>query len=90
MNTTIDTIYVITTSQKKFGYSYSTRELEDGKKAFIWHRAAQRDEIYGNENFIAGSSNTFTCEWSFVTNGSGTVLEYQWNGNDCPRTVSLN
>jgi hypothetical protein len=76
--------------QKKFGYSYSTRDLEDGKKAFIWHRANQRSEIYGNKNFIAGSSNTFTWEWSFVANGSGTVINYQWNGNDCPRTVNLN
>ena len=80
----------ISQPQKKFGYSFITRDLEGGKKAFVWHRSNQRSEIYGNSRYIAGSSNTFTCEWSFVTNDKGVVLDYQWNGNDCPRTIRLN
>jgi hypothetical protein len=80
----------ISQPQKRFGYNFITRELGGGKKAFIWQRAERRSKIYGNSNYITGRSNTFTCEWSFVTNDSGMVLDYQWNGNDCPKTVNLN
>lgn len=71
----------ISEAQKIFGYRYTVTQLEENRKAYIW----EMDRQMGT---LLTSTKTVHCNWSFVTDPEGKILDTQRIGY-CPSGIKI-
>ncbi len=74
----------ISEAQKMFGYKFSTNDLGNNRKAYIW----EMDRQMGFGMSLIGSTKTVPCNWTFVTNLNGKILDSQRFGY-CPSAIQI-
>ena len=71
----------ISEAQKVFGYKFITNQLDEKRKAYIW----EMDRQMGT---LLTSTKTVHCNWSFITDPSGKILDTQRTGY-CPDGIRI-
>jgi hypothetical protein len=71
----------ISEAQKVFGYKYTTNQLDETRKAYIW----EMDRQMGT---LLTSTKTVHCNWSFITDPKGKILDTQRIGY-CPDGIKI-
>jgi hypothetical protein len=71
----------ISTAQKTFGYKYTTNQLDDNKKAYIW-------EMNRQMGTLLTSTKTVHCNWAFIADPNGKILDTQRTGY-CPDGIRI-
>ena len=71
----------ISTAQKMFGYKYTTNQIDDTRKAYIW----EMDRQMGT---LITSNKTVHCNWSLITDPNGKILDSQRTGY-CPAAIKI-
>ena len=71
----------ISEAQKVFGYKFITNQLDENRKAYIW----EMDRQMGT---LLTSTKTVHCNWAFITDPSGKILDTQRTGY-CPDGIRI-
>lgn len=71
----------ISTAQKMFGYRYTTNQIDDHRKAYIWEMDRQMGTLITH-------NKTVHCNWSLITDPTGKVLDSQRTGY-CPAAIKI-
>ena len=71
----------ISTAQKMFGYKFTTNQLDDNRKAYIW----EMDRQMGT---LLTSTKTVHCSWSLITDLNRKILDTQRTGY-CPAAIKI-
>ena len=71
----------ISEAQKTFGYKFTTNQLDENRKAYIW----EMDRQMGT---LLTSTKTVHCNWSFITDAKGKILDTQRIGY-CPDGIKI-
>jgi len=74
----------ISEAQKIFGYKYTTNPLDDHRKVYIWEMNNQA----GFGLSWVGSTKTIPCNWSFITDPEGRIIDNQRFGY-CNSTLKI-
>jgi len=74
----------ISEAQKIFGYKFTINPLGDGRTAYLWK---MNDQISYAQAW-SGPSKTIPCNWSFVTDSNGKIIDNQRFGY-CNATLQL-
>ncbi len=74
----------ISEAQKIFGYKFSTNDLDNHRKAYIW----EMDRQVGFGMSMVGSTKTVHCNWTFITDSKSKILDTQLFGY-CPPAIQI-
>ena len=81
----------------QWGYPHEQREFR-GKNLYVWNRNTTLTmpqttnttaNVYGNSVYAqstttGGNTTHWSCQRILEVDGNGTVVSYQWGGNNCP------
>lgn len=71
----------ISEAQKIFGYKFTTNQIDENRKVYIW----EMDRQMGT---LLTSTKTVHCNWSFVTDLKDKILDTQRIGY-CPDGIKI-
>ena len=93
----------ISAAQKKYGYKYDVKELEEGGKAYTWERGKtsySSTSSIRNAPGLPGTYNqsgiitpvTKSCQFTFITNSQNLIVGNNYIASDrrgraCPKTI---
>jgi len=72
----------ISEAQKMFGYKYTTNQIDETRKAYIW-------EMDRQTGTLLTSNKTIHCNWALITDPKGKIIDSQQTGY-CPAAIKIN